>query len=138
MNPRDEALRWLEEAEFDLKVAEDNARIGNYNWACFISQQAGEKAVKALHIAINEDIQRIHSVTILIKGDPNYNLNSINELLPLLAEAQELDQHYIPSRYPNSFPFGKPYEFYNEIKARECVKCAKKIVQSSRTILENL
>lgn len=45
----DRSADWLAQAERDLEMARIalNARI--YEWACFVGQQAGEKAVKALY-----------------------------------------------------------------------------------------
>lgn len=132
MNPREEALRWLEEAEFDLKAARDAAQDGNYNWACFIAQQAAEKAVKAVRIQRDEDVAHIHSVAALIRGDRRRRLMPLKEMASLLSEAQELDHHYIPSRYPNSVPFGLPHEFYNQEKADLCLQYARRILQAAR------
>ena len=47
--PEAEARRWLAQAESDLAFAEVGVREGFFAQACFICQQAGEKALKALH-----------------------------------------------------------------------------------------
>lgn len=60
MDLRDEALRWPEEAEEDLRAASANMETGFYNWACFIAQQGAEKAVKSLYMVRGEDVMRIH------------------------------------------------------------------------------
>ena len=39
---------WLAQAERDIGQAKASLRDGFYEWACFASQQAAEKAVKAL------------------------------------------------------------------------------------------
>ncbi len=44
---RGEALKWMEEALWDLETAEDLERAGRFNTAAFYSQQAAEKAVRA-------------------------------------------------------------------------------------------
>jgi len=44
---RREALRWLDDAFEDLRVAEDLLRSEHYSASCFHSQQAAEKGVKA-------------------------------------------------------------------------------------------
>jgi HEPN domain-containing protein len=31
----------------------------------------------------------------------------------LIVQAQSLDAHYIPARYPNGFPEGKPADYFN-------------------------
>lgn len=41
-------LDWLRQAEKDLAKAGRDLAEGDYEWACFTSQQAAEKAVKAL------------------------------------------------------------------------------------------
>ncbi|MEA3344963.1 MAG: HEPN domain-containing protein [Chloroflexota bacterium] len=135
MDVLDEARRWLEEAKYDLQTATDVLKAGRYNWACFIAQQAAEKAVKSLHIARGEDVEHTHSVTILIAGDERRGVSSLEAMRPVLTEAQELDGHYIPSRYPNSVPFGQPYEFYNEEKGERCVTYAQRIVEAAQTSL---
>jgi len=45
---KEEAKRWLTFAQEDLKVAELVLEESIYNQVCFHSQQAGEKALKAL------------------------------------------------------------------------------------------
>jgi HEPN domain-containing protein len=42
-----EAERWLSQARSDLRAAENSLAGGSFDWACFQSQQAGEKALKA-------------------------------------------------------------------------------------------
>ena len=44
--PEAEARRWLAQAESDLAFAEVGVREGFFAQACFICQQAGEKALK--------------------------------------------------------------------------------------------
>ncbi len=45
-----EADRWLRDALEDLQVAEDLLKLSHYAASCFHSQQAAEKALKALPI----------------------------------------------------------------------------------------
>ncbi len=56
----------------------------------------------------------------------------------LMEAAMELDRHYIPARYPNGVPYGKPYEFYTSNKAEECIDCARKLIEACREILRNI
>lgn len=44
------AADWLNQAIRDLDHAEDCCRAARHEWACFVAQQAAEKAVKALHL----------------------------------------------------------------------------------------
>ena len=44
-SPLDEGLRWLAQAEEDLKWAKHLADEGGWHIACFLSQQVAEKAL---------------------------------------------------------------------------------------------
>jgi len=44
----EEASRWYKQAGFDLKAVAWNIEGGFYDTACFLAQQAGEKALKSL------------------------------------------------------------------------------------------
>lgn len=46
-DPISEAARWLAQAEYDLGAAHISADNKLYAYACFISQQSAEKAIKA-------------------------------------------------------------------------------------------
>ena len=82
--------------------------------------------------------EKIHSLAILIKGDEKRGISGIQQLIPLFEQALELDRHYIPTRYPNGVPFGKPFEFYTRKKAEECLECAREIIEACRSILDNM
>jgi HEPN domain-containing protein len=45
---RADARRWFTQAKADLHAAEGSVRNKHFEWAAFQSQQAGEKALKAL------------------------------------------------------------------------------------------
>ena len=47
----DRSQDWLAQAERDLEQAVASHDEGRHEWACFAAHQAGEKAVKALHLA---------------------------------------------------------------------------------------
>ena len=57
---RTEAGRWLRQAESDLAFAELGAREGFPAQACFTSQQAAEKALKAIISPANVSSPDIH------------------------------------------------------------------------------
>src|SRR5260370_18671810 len=61
-SPAEEGRRWLEQAREDLRWAEDLAHRGGYHIACFLAQQVGEKALKALLYAAGEELVLGHSV----------------------------------------------------------------------------
>lgn len=109
---RDEALRWFEEALWDLDTAVILHRERRYNAAAFYAHQAAEKASKALLYHVNEAPWG-HSVRVLLQ---RYFLAlGLNVLEDLIICARELDRHYIPSRYPNAHPAGIQHEAYDEV-----------------------
>lgn len=99
-DPVEEARRWFAQATSDLDCARVNLRERFFAQACFQAQQAAEKALKALRYARGERIVVGHSV-----------LQQLQRLLPAYptlavhaASASQLDQYYVPSRYPNGLP----------------------------------
>lgn len=119
---------WLRQAERNLKSAEINVQSGLYEEACYELQQAGEKAVKALLNYLHKEM-RGYSITLLLQAT---NINIPGEILKC---AQELDKHYIPSRYPDVYDQGAPVDYYNEDDARKCMVCGKEILNWVKEIV---
>ena len=69
-----------------------------YAQACFYSQQAGEKAVKALWYMLDADPWG-HSVQRLILDFPHRS--DISDVDIWIEWGAALDKFYIPTRYPN-------------------------------------
>ena len=98
---------WMEQAQGDLAHARHDLEHGFYDWACFSSQQAAEKAAKAA-------LQRIggeacgHSVADLLREVGKSE--SVSD--DLVDAGLELDKAYIPARYPNAHPSGAPRTRY--------------------------
>jgi HEPN domain-containing protein len=113
---------WLNQAERDVKQAEASLRDGFYEWACFAAQQASEKSVKALIQVLGGEVWG-HSVTALIDALPE-GVKPFH----LRDKALELDQAYIPSRYPNAHPAGFPGTMYTKVMAERLIGYAKEIV----------
>jgi len=135
---RFEAERWLNQAEEDLATARDLIEKRRFNWACFVAQQAAEKAIKAIYQAQAEIVEWVHSLAILIKGDSKQNIKGIPVLAELYDEARELDKVYIPSRYPNALPHGIPSQFYSKEDGEKCIRVAEKIIKKAKTFFKNM
>jgi len=94
------------------------------------SASGGERAVKAV-------IQKLNAVA---WG------HSVSELLNMLAErldvdtalldcARALDKYYIPTRYPNSFDSGSPYEYFSKEDADNAIVCSGRIIGFYESLL---
>lgn len=128
-NPKHEAMRWLRQAENDLEFARTGLVHKFYAQTCFLCQQAGEKAVKAVHYGQGERFVLGHSIHGLLKkmDDPKAKL--------LLDQAGILDQYYIPARYPNGLPEGAPFEVYARKQAEEALSYAEALIRFARKYL---
>ncbi len=128
---RAEAQRWLAQAENDLAFAELGLREGYYAQACFICQQAAEKALKALHYLQGARFVFGHSLVELL--DP---LRVKHPFLSDLREgAQQLDQYYVPTRYPNGLPGGTPAEVFTKKQAGQAIEYAKQFIEKARALM---
>ncbi|MGQ9477638.1 MAG: HEPN domain-containing protein [Candidatus Bipolaricaulia bacterium] len=94
---------WLDQAEGDLEHAKSDLEGGYSDWACFSSQQAAGKAVKAVFQKMGAEAWG-HSVADLLQELAH------REPVPeeLVKGGLELDKAYIPARYPNAHPSGSP------------------------------
>ena len=92
-----EARRWWRQARRDLESAELNARHERHEVACFLAQQAAEKALKAYLYAQGEDAVIGHSLLALLRRAAGY----AEGLRDLREGAKILDTFYVPSRYAN-------------------------------------
>jgi HEPN domain-containing protein len=117
---------WLDQAERDIKQAEASLRDEFFEWASFAAQQAAEKAVKAL-IQSRGGESWGHSVAALIDVLPeDLRPNHLRDL------ALELDQAYIPSRYPNAHPAGFPGKAFTRKMSERLIEYAQQILAYCR------
>lgn len=123
-DPLVEARRWLSQATNDLEFARVGLREGFYAQTCFQSQQAAEKAVKALHYLRGKRVVLGHSVWELLKEV----LEAYPEAAAHADTAKLLDLYYIPPRYPNGIPAGVPFEVFTRMQAAEAVASAERLI----------
>ncbi len=118
---REEVYWWLELAKRDLdrarRAVEQDDRVSMVFW----SQQAVEKALKALALAIKRDVPKTHNIRRL-KEFIGIDLG----LSPDIWEkAYELTQYYYVSRYPDIVE-GIPDEVIGSKTGKEAVVVAEK------------
>ncbi len=122
---------WFRQAVRDLEMGRSALKDGFYEWACFAAHQAAEKAVKALHQKLGNEVWG-HSVTRLLKLLPE----EFSPPKEMIEGAKELDQHYIPSRYPNMHPEGAPLDYYTREQARRALSHAERIIEWVREAIQ--
>lgn len=118
------ALDWLNQARRDLEQAHDSRQAGRHEWACFAAHQAAEKAVKALHLRLDQEAWGHVVARLLRELPPNTGAPAA-----LVEQARVLDAFYIPTRYPNGHPEGAPFEHYGTLQSEEAVRYAGQIIQ---------
>ena len=128
--PKTEAQRWLAQARSDLGFAELGLREGYHAQACFMCQQTAEKALKALPYLAGARVVLGHSVVELLDG----LIARHPHLAGLREAAQQLDQFYVPTRYPNGLPGGVPAQVFTHSQAARAVSDARRFVESAETL----
>lgn len=130
-----EAQRWLTTAEDDLESAQILKKKAKFAHACFHSQQAGEKALKAVWYFEDADPWG-HSIKKLVDDLEAVNLKLHESLTRLSRLGVVLDRFYIPTRYPNGLPDITPDVAFNEEDADTCIQYAAKILDAVRSVLK--
>ena len=113
-----EGARWLRQAQQDL-VDAGFARDGDrFNLACFLGQQAAEKAVKAyLYNRRVEDVWS-HSLVDLCEDAKLFDM--MFDIIK--SEARQLDKYYEITRYPSFLPGGIPSEAFDRVDADRSIQ----------------
>lgn len=126
----DRSADWFSQAERDLRAARAQLEAGFPEWAFFISQQAAEKALKAVLQSWGAESWG-HSVTQLLRA--------VAERAPVTDElrdaARTVDRYYIPARYPNGYAEGKPGDYIVAEDATNAAAGAEKIIRFSHGLL---
>jgi HEPN domain-containing protein len=116
------AADWFEQALRDLEQAEASRRDGRHEWACFAAQQAGERAVKAVHLSLGQDAWG-HVVARLLSELP------VAVPADLIEKAKVLDGFYISARDANSHAEGPPFEHFGSLHSDEALRYAGEIIE---------
>lgn len=130
---RDEGLRWLRQAEEDLDAAEKSAQIlGKHYLACFLAQQAAEKALKAVFYARGAVSVRGNSVAELCTSAASFD----PELAAQRSRLAKLDRYYIPTRYPNGLSGGHPFEAFDARDSEDAVLLGREAILLAKARIE--
>lgn len=124
--------RWLKQAEQDLSDARFLSESKKYNLACFMSQQAGEKALKGyLYFRGAEDVWG-HSIADLCEDA------KVFEMLfdALKSKVVFLDKYYNLTRYPDYIPGGIPTDVFDETEAGRAIELAYQVIDFVKSRIE--
>ncbi len=87
---------WLLQAEDDFRWGQDSLTSGHFAQTCFVAQQVGEKALKALAIHRGFDLIKSNSIAQLAK--------ELELDRSLYGMGLVLDPYYNSGRYPENTP----------------------------------
>jgi HEPN domain-containing protein len=116
----------LEDARFNLAG-------GRFNVACFLAQQAAEKALKAFLLYQGAEEVWGHSLAELCddakRFDPSF--------AKIERELSSLDKYYLPTRYPDALPGGIPANAFDEEDAKRAISLSEKAIEFVREKMEH-
>jgi HEPN domain-containing protein len=128
---RANAERWLAAARDDLDSARYLATGDRHAPACFFSQQAAEKAIKAVHYFQGARSVIGHNARALVERlSPR-----VASLDALVDAARELDLFYVPTRYPNGLDAGTPAEAFSAPQSDRAIDLAGRFVDAAAGVL---
>jgi HEPN domain-containing protein len=125
-NPKQEARRWLQQAQSDFAFLDVARQARKYDTCCFLAQQTAEKALKAYLFHQGEELVFTHSIFRLCDLAAQYDpaFRDIREQVKLL------DFYYVEARYPNALEEVIPAEFYSDRDAEQAIAMARIIIES--------
>ena len=129
MRPPDdpEVAAWLGKVRSDLRMAEFAVETDDPMWdqACYHAQQAAEKSLKGLMVAVDLEVPRTHVLTGLVAA----LMGPVPGAKDLLEHAAVLSAYGVAPRYP-SFLAQE-----TEDHAREALRCAHAVVTAVWALL---
>jgi HEPN domain-containing protein len=122
---RDTALRWLRQAAHDLRIARGHQERSDYSDACFMAEQAAQKALKGFLMAQGQRAIPLHSVAQSAERCAQFDADFTVHIL----SGRLLDQYYIPTRYPDALaPPAVPFESYTQEQGERAVAAVQALV----------
>lgn len=129
-----QAQRWTAQAQRDLEAAEHAVGGGFHALACFLCQQAAEKAVSGYLFARGADHVWGHALADLCEDamqlDKSFDV--------IKSVAMLLDKHHYPTRYPTGLPGGIPHDAYDQVDSARAIEIAGDVLQFVDTRLGSL
>lgn len=116
----------MQQAQHDLQVATHDFDGGFYSDACFMGEQAAQKALKAfLILQTGRSLFGEHSIQTLARRALAYD----EAFGAVVGYGRILDRYYVPTRYPDALaPPAVPFETYTQADAESALELAGQIV----------
>ena len=118
---RHRASLWLRQAQDDLRAARLLQEGGQAAQACFLAQQVGEKAIKALLAADDRDL-RSHSLKALLQELDQAHAQRWQR------QARVLDKLYAPTRYPDALGDELPADVFGPEDGTSALQAAEELL----------
>lgn len=119
---RKETENWWKQADKDLESAKRIMELGEHQVSAFLSQQAVEKALKALLIETTGNFPRIHDIVELSR-----RVKAPSKIIELCAV---INPAYTSTRYPDVA------SEFDKGEVEEIVKSAKEILEWTKKELK--
>lgn len=113
---------WLLQAEFDLKAAGESITDGFFEWSCYQSVQAVEKALKAVIIHAGWRSPKTHKLGVLLSMCNRAN----DRFKEVKFNFRKIEVYTFISRYPFIYPNQNiaPHDLLKESDAKTCLDIA--------------
>ncbi|MBN2132364.1 MAG: HEPN domain-containing protein [Sedimentisphaerales bacterium] len=116
---REEVRNWFKQAEADLRSAYNCREAGDYYMSVFASQQAAEKALKALSLFKLREYPKGHSII--------YLAQRVEVPESMMSGIRDLNPEYLSTRYPD-MAAGIPAELYDDTISARHFKTAQEVL----------
>ncbi|WP_094554576.1 HEPN domain-containing protein [Synechococcus sp. 1G10] len=126
---------WLHQAHADLDQALVSAKAGHHEWACFGCHQSVEKALKALHLSLSQQVWG-HGLGRSFRDLPPSASAQLGKAVTDLEDRLRiLDALYIPTRNPDSLSDGAPTDHFGRLQSDDALRHARALVDAIRDAL---
>ncbi len=126
---------WLLQSQYDLKAAEESINDKFYEWSCYQSVQAVEKALKSVIIHAGWRSPKTHKLGVLLSM-----CNRANERFKEVKfNFRKIEVYTFISRYPFIYPGenNAPHDLINENDARTCFDIATSMISKVEEFLQH-
>lgn len=116
---REEVRNWFRQAEADLRSSRNSREAGDYYMSVFASQQAAEKALKAMSLSKLKEYPKGHSII--------YLAQKVEVPESMMSGIRDLNPEYMSTRYPD-MAVGVPAELYDDKIAARHFRTAQEVL----------